>query len=44
MTIIYLTEDNCSRYAVTFEKIGCVGVQKFEDIPDYQKNIICVKP
>ena len=44
MTIIYLTEYNCRRYAVTFENNGCVRVQKFEEIPDYEKNILCIKP
>ena len=44
MTVIYLTEYNFMRYAITFETNGCARVQKFEDIPDYEKNIICVKP
>ena len=44
MTVIYSTEYNCTRYAATFEVIGSVRVQKFEDIPDYEKNILCVKP
>ena len=43
MTVIYSTEYNCTRQAVTFENIGCVRVQKLEDIPDYEKNILCVK-
>ena len=44
MTDIYLTEYNCRRYAVTFEKDGCIRVQKFGDILDYDRNILCVKP
>ena len=44
MTVMYLTEYNCKRYAETFENDGCVRVQKFEDILDYEKNILCVKP
>ena len=44
MTVIFLTEHNCRRYAVTFENNGCVRVQKFKDIPDYEKNIWRVKP
>ena len=43
MTVIYLTHYNCTRYAVTFESNGCVRVQMFGDIPDYEKNILCVK-
>ena len=31
MTVIYITEDNCECYAVTFENKGWVKVQKFED-------------
>ena len=44
MTDIFLTGYNCTRYADTFENNGSVRLQKFEDIPDYEKNIICVKP
>ena len=32
MTIIYITENNCESYAVTFQNIGWIKVQKFEDI------------
>ena len=39
MTIIYITENNCKRYAVTFRNNGYVKVQKFEDISE-DKNII----
>ena len=44
MTIINLTKYSCRRYAVKFENNGCVRVQKFKDIPDYQKIILCVRP
>ena len=44
MTVIYLTEYNSRRYALTFEKDVCVRVQNFEDILYYEKNILCVKP
>ena len=43
MTVIYLTENNCRRYVVTFENCGCVRIQSFEDILEYEKNILCVK-
>ena len=39
MTVIYITEDNCKCYAVTFEKNGFVKVQKFED-ESLDENII----
>ena len=32
MTIIYITENNCKCYAVTFKNNGLIKVQKFEDI------------
>ena len=41
---MYLTEFICTRYAVTFGNNGCVRIKKFEDIPDYEKNILRVKP
>ena len=44
MTVIYLREFNCTRYAITFENIGCVRVQKFEDISEDEKNNLCVEP
>ena len=31
-TIIYITENNCESYEVTFRNNGCVKVQKFENI------------
>ena len=43
MTIIYTTEKNTKRYGVTFKNIGCVKVQKFEDISNDEKTIYCVK-
>ena len=39
MTVIYITEDNCQCYAVTFENKGWVKVQKFED-ESLDENII----
>ena len=39
MTIIYITEDNCECYAVTFQNKGWVKVQKFED-GSLDENII----
>ena len=39
-----MTEYNCRRYAVTFENSGYVRVQKFKDVPDFEKNFLCVKP
>ena len=40
MTVIYITEDNCECYAVSFENKGCFKVQKFEDVSEIDKNII----
>ena len=39
MTVIYITEDNCKCYAVTFQNKGWVKVQKFED-ESLDENII----
>ena len=39
MTIIYVTENNCKRLAVTFKNNGRVRVQKLEDVSG-DKNII----
>ena len=39
MTIIYITENNCECYGVTFKNNGCVKVQKFQD-ENLDKNII----
>ena len=39
MTIIYVTENNCECYGVTFQTKGWIKVQKFEVISD-DKNII----
>ena len=39
MTIIYVTENNCQRYAVTLQNKGWIKVQKFEDVSG-DENII----
>ena len=39
MTVIYITENNCKLYAVTFENNGFVQVQQFEDVSESDKNI-----
>ena len=44
MTIIYVTENNCECYGVTFQNNGCVKVQKFEDISKDENVIYFVKP
>ena len=44
MTIIYVTENNCKCYGVTFQNNGYVKVQKFEDISSDENTIYCVKP
>ena len=38
--VIYITEDNCKCYAVTFQNNGFVQVQQFEDVSESDKNII----
>ena len=40
MTVIYITENNCKCYAVTFQNDGLVQVQQFEDVSETDKNII----
>ena len=40
MTVIYITENNCKCYAVTFENNGFVQVQQFKDVSESDKNII----
>ena len=40
MNVIYLTENICRRYAVAFENIGCVKVQKFEDKADDEIDLL----
>ena len=40
MTVIYITENNCKFYAVTFQNNGSVQVQQFEDVSESDKNII----
>ena len=44
MTVIYITEDNCKCYAVTFENNGFVKVQKFEDESLGENIIYTVNP
>ena len=44
MTVIYITEDNCECYAVTFENKGWVKVQKFEDEALDENIIYTVNP
>ena len=44
MTIIYVTENNCRCYGVTFQKNGNVKVQKIEDISNDENSIYSVKP
>ena len=44
MTIIYITENNCEWYGVSFKNNGCVKVQKFEDISKDKNTIYSVKP
>ena len=44
MTVIYITEDNCECYAVTFENKGWVKVQKFEDESLAENIIYTVNP
>ena len=40
MTVIFITENNCKCYAVTFENNAFVQVQQFEDVSESDKNII----
>ena len=44
MTLIYITEDTCERYGVTFQNYGYVKVQKLEDISNDKNTINSVKP
>ena len=44
MTTIYVTEYNTKCYGMTFQNIGWIRVQKFEDISDDKNTIYCVKP
>ena len=44
MTIIYITENNCECYGVSFKNNGYVKVQKFEDISKNKNTIYSVKP
>ena len=40
MTVIYITENNCKCYAVTFQNNGFVQVQQSEDVSESDKIII----
>ena len=40
MTVIYINENNCRFYAITFQNNGFVQVQQFEDVSESGKNII----
>ena len=44
MTIINIAEYNTKCYGVTFEKNGCLEVQKFKDISDHKNVTFCIKP
>ena len=44
MTIIYVTENNCECYGVTFQNKGWVKVQKPKDVSDHKNNIYKVNP
>ena len=44
MTIIYITENNCKCYGVTYKNNGCNKVQKFENISNDENFIYSVKP
>ena len=44
MTIIYVTENNTKRYAVTYQNKGWFKVQKLEDVSDDENIIYEVNP
>ena len=44
MTVIYVTENICRCYGVTFRNNGKVEVQKFEDISNDENTIYSAKP
>ena len=44
MTVIYITENNCECYAVTFENKGWIKVQKFKDESLGENIIYTVNP
>ena len=45
MTVVYITENNCECYAVTFQSNGFVQVQQFEDVSESDENIVySIKP
>ena len=44
MTILYITENNCECYAVTFKNNGFVKVKKLEDFSEDRNKIYEVNP
>ena len=44
MTVIYITENNCECYAVTFQNKGRIKVQKFQDESPVENIIYTVNP
>ena len=44
MTVIFLAEYNTKCFAVTFQNIGSVKVQKSEDISNDKNKILCGRP
>ena len=44
MTIIYVTENNCQRLAVTFKNNGMIRIQKLEDVSGDKSIIYEVNP
>ena len=44
MTVIYITENNCECYAVTFQNKGWIKVQKFKDVSLDENIIYTVNP
>ena len=44
MTVIFLTKYNTRFFDVAFQKNGCIRVQKFKDLSDYENKIFYVKP
>ena len=44
MTTIYVTENNCQCYGVTFRNKGMIKVEKLEDVSNDKNNIHKVNP
>ena len=44
MTIIYVNENNCQCYGVTFRKNGMIKVQRLEDVSNNKNNIYEINP